>query len=98
MKAPALVKALEEAVRQLGVRVRYERGTFRGGLCTIEGEQFVMLNRRLPAESHVVALASALAQLPHESLYLRPNVRAALEDAWASRAADRSDAEEVGAD
>jgi hypothetical protein len=96
VKPAALAKALEEAVRQLGVRVRYERGTFRGGLCTVDGETIVMLNRRLPVESHVSALASALAELPSDTLYMRPAVRAALEDVWASRVAEHIDAAESG--
>lgn len=82
MKAPQLVRALEEAVRQLGVEVRYERGPFRGGLCTLEGRRVVVLNRQRPAEAHLAALAAALRELPAEEVYLRPAVRAALEALW----------------
>lgn len=86
MKAPALVVALEEALRGLGVRVRRERGTFRGGRCVVEGQTTVVLNRLHPPEAQAAVLAAALAALPHEGHYLRPAVRAAVDAARADDA------------
>jgi hypothetical protein len=77
-----LVEALEEAVRRLGVRVRRERGPFRGGHCTVDGEPVVVLNRLHPPEAHLVTLAETLRGLPVEEVYLRPAVRDALEALW----------------
>ena len=85
MKVPQIVQALEEAVGQLGVAVRYERGNFRGGLCTVGEETVVVLNKRRPAEAHLAILADALRSLPVDEVYLRPAVRDALEAAWAAR-------------
>ena len=95
MKTATVVKALEAAVDRLGVRVRHERGAFRGARCRIGDEDVVVLNRGLPPERHLAVLAECLRELPHDEVYLRPAVRAALEDAWA-RGADDSDA--LGAD
>lgn len=95
MKPAAVVRALEEAVTQLGVRVRYERGTFRGGRCVVGDEEQVVLNRRLPVETHVDVLAACLRELPHETVYLRPTVRAALEDAWTRQARGQVDQTEL---
>jgi hypothetical protein len=92
LKPEALVKALEEAHLKLGVRVRRERGAFRGGRCTVGEEEVVVLNRRHPAEAQAAVLAESLRGLPVEHLYLRPAVRAALEEAW--RRADAGLAEE----
>ena len=83
MKPPAVIAALEDALVRLGVRVRRARGAFRSGLCTVEGEEVVVLNRQHPPEAQVFALADALRQLGRvDELYLRPAVRAALEEAW----------------
>lgn len=83
MKPPALIAALEDALTRLGVRIQRARGAFRSGLCTVEGAEVVVLNRQHPPEAQVVALAEALRQLGRvDELYLRPTVRAALEDAW----------------
>lgn len=91
MTVAQIVQALEEAVRQLGVAVRHERGNFRGGLCTVGGETFVVLNKRRPAEAHLAVLAEALRALPVDEVYLRPAVRDAVEEAWAARDAGLTD-------
>ncbi|MDX1531363.1 MAG: hypothetical protein R3362_07540 [Rhodothermales bacterium] len=100
MKTEQIVEALEAAVRQLGVEVRRERGSFRGGYCTIDGRPVVVLNKRRPVEAHLAALAQALRELPVDEVYLRPAVRDALEDLWAQEAtsggADVADALDVG--
>ena len=84
MKPAAVAVALEEALRQLGVRVRRERGRFRGGLCVVGDEPVVVVNRAHPDEARVAVLADALRRHGGvDELYLRPSVRAALEDAWA---------------
>ena len=94
MKPATLVSALEDALGQLGVRVRRERGTFRGGLCTVAGEPAVVLNRVHPPEAQASVLAQAIRERGGaDALYLRPAVRAALEDAWARADAGLDDLE-----
>jgi hypothetical protein len=97
MKTPALVQALEEAHRQLGVAVRRDRGPFRGGRCTVDGREVLVLNKLHPPEAQLAVLAESLRTLPHEQLYLRPAVRAALEDAWAAGAMGQDEGFEDGA-
>ncbi len=82
MKSDRIVKELENAARKLGVRVRREKGSFKGGFCIRNGEQILMLNRQHPPELHVSVLARALKDLPVDTIYLTPVVRQALEDAW----------------
>ena len=83
MKTVQIVKELEAAVEQLGLRVRREKGNFRGGYCVRNEEEFLMLNRVHPPEVHLAVLADALKTTDVDSVYLRPLVRQALEDAWA---------------
>ena len=82
LKPAAVIRELEDALRTLSVRVRRERGGFRGGLCTVAGREVVVLNKLHPAEAQLVVLAEAMRELPNDELYLRPAVRAALADAW----------------
>ncbi|MEM1054448.1 MAG: hypothetical protein AAGI52_02900 [Bacteroidota bacterium] len=82
MKPASVIRELEDALRKLSVRVRRERGSFRGGLCTVAGREVVVLNKLHPPEAQLVVLAEALRTLPHDQLYLRPAVRVALADAW----------------
>jgi hypothetical protein len=82
MKVQQVVKELEDAARALGVVVRRERGSFRGGYCTRDGEELLMLNKVHPPEVHLAILAEALRDLPVDSVFIRPAARRALEDAW----------------
>ena len=83
-----MVKAFEEAAGQLGVEVRRARGSFRGGLCTVDGQQVIMLNKMHPPEAHMAILAESLRALPTDTIFLRPAVRHALEDLWAQHSMD----------
>ncbi|NBW92781.1 MAG: hypothetical protein EBR20_00150 [Bacteroidetes bacterium] len=83
MKTPQIVKELEEAVEQLGIRVRREKGNFRGGICIRNEEEFLMLNRVHPPDVHLAILAEAMRSMDVDTVYLKPLVRQALEDAWA---------------
>lgn len=87
MKTEQIVRALEDAVRMLGLEVRWEKGNFRGGRCFVNGEELVMLNKNHPPEVHLAVLADVLHGLPADTIFLRPAVREAMESAW-SRHAD----------
>jgi hypothetical protein len=86
MKTEQIVKALEQAARQLGLQVRTEQGNFRGGRCTLDGEEFVILNKRHPPEMHLAILAESLRDQPVDAIYLQPSVRKTLETLWQQRA------------
>jgi len=94
MKTVQIVKELEQAVEQLGLRVRREKGNFRGGFCIRNEEEFLMLNRIHPPEVHLAVLADALRTMEMDSVYLKPTVRQALEDAWARNDVVEFEAEE----
>jgi hypothetical protein len=82
LKTDAIVRDLEQAHVALGVRVRRERGAFRGGRCVVGEEEVVVLNRRHPPEAQLAILAESLRGLAVDQVFLRPAVRAALEEQW----------------
>lgn len=84
MTTEKIVEELLESVRGLGIEVRVERGGFRGGLCTIDGREVVLLNKRQPAQAHLSILAESIDRERWEDTFLPPAVRAALEDSWAA--------------
>ncbi len=96
MTLPAAVAAFEDALKRLGVPVRRGRGSFRGGRCTVGGREVVVVNSLHPPEAQALVLAEALRELPTDGLYLRPAVRAALDDVWAQadRGTDAADSDD----
>lgn len=94
MKTDQILRELEDVARRLGVDVRVERGGFRGGLCQIDDEPVIVLNKRQPPETRLAILADSLRSLPVDTVFMRPAVRHALEASWASQ----SEVEIDGAD
>ncbi|MDZ4699154.1 MAG: hypothetical protein SH809_05550 [Rhodothermales bacterium] len=95
MKPDKIVKELEEVAQQLGLRVRRERGNFRGGRCTVAGKETIVLNRLHVPDIHVAVMAESLRERPLDAVFIKPAVRKALEEAWDARHA--RDAGEVDA-
>jgi len=85
MKTDDLIKELVEAAEQLGLDVRAERGSFRGGLCFVEDRPVIVLNKRQPTEANIAILAEVLKNQPLDNVFIKPSVRSALESSWASR-------------
>jgi hypothetical protein len=103
MKTTTVLEELEQAAAQLGFVVRKEKGNFRGGVCTVDGEAIIMLNKRHIPDVQLVVLADSLRDAPIDTVYLKPAVRDALEEAWdqldareAARAAEAERAETEG--
>lgn len=84
MKTTTILDELEDAARRLGYEVRVEKGNFRGGQCMMDGEAIIMLNKRHLPEKQLHVLADALRDAPMDTVYLKPAVREALEEAWAT--------------
>lgn len=82
MTIEKMVVALAAAALQLGIKVRFEAGNFRGGDCVMKEARVIVLNKRHPAEMQFSILANSLRSFDLEELYLKPVVRIAVEKAW----------------
>ncbi|MDE2732229.1 MAG: hypothetical protein OXM02_09445 [Bacteroidota bacterium] len=80
VKDKTLVRAMEGIVVRQGVQVRWERGAFQGGRCTLDGQEIIILNQRLPVEAHLRVLAGLISPEALNAASLRPAVRTAVED------------------
>lgn len=80
MKHEEMIRELEEVARQLGVKLRYERGDFEGGYCILKTERVLLLNRRLLPARRAMILAVALHEIGLDDLFIKPVVREYIED------------------
>ncbi|MCS3647632.1 hypothetical protein [Salinibacter ruber] len=83
MDTTTIIDELEGVAARLEIEVRAEPGNFRGGRCVVAGEEVIMLNTNDLPETQLVVLAEALRDAPLDTIYLKPAVRRALEEAWA---------------
>lgn len=86
MELARLLEELERAAERLGVPVRtepFDPGLAEGrrprtGLCTVKGARLILVDARAPLPDRVAILASSLAALDYEPLFLLPIVRATI--------------------
>lgn len=77
VRIPELLTELEEAAKQLDVKVSYdamsgELGS--GGLCKVKGQWRVIIDKRATPSDRVSILALALSRVPREGITLHPSV------------------------
>lgn len=82
MKVEHVVDDLKQVASRLGFQVRMEKGSFRGGRCTVSGEEVIVINRQHIPEIQLSVLAESLRGSEIDNTYIKPAVRRALEDAW----------------
>ncbi len=80
MKVDHILEGLKALAAQLGVQVRTEKGNFRGGRCTVSGEDVIVLNRHHIPEVQVSILAEGLKDEDVDQVYVKPALRRVLEE------------------
>jgi hypothetical protein len=80
MKHEDIIQDLQEVAVQLGVTIRYERGDFEGGYCVLREQKMLLINKRLMPARKAAVLATALRDIGLEDVYLKPALRAYIED------------------
>jgi len=61
--SPQLLKKAEDLLQRVGLKVRYEKGTFQSGYCIIHQSKVVVVNKFLPTEGKFNALLEIFFQL-----------------------------------
>jgi hypothetical protein len=80
MKHEELVLELQDVARQLGITVRFDQGNFEGGYCILKAQKLLLINRRLLPVRKASVLAAALREIGLENVFLKPAIRAYIED------------------
>lgn len=79
-KEKILFDRLSDTLRNNGVEIRIERGDFRGGVCTVQGDKKILfLNKKHPIEKINNIMLGELKSMPHNQLYLPPLIRQKIE-------------------
>ena len=90
MKHEELIEELHTIAAQLGITIRYERGDFEGGYCVLRDKRLLLINRRLAPSRKASLLAVAMQEIGLDNVYLKPVVRAFIEDEVAKAARART--------
>lgn len=75
-----LLQELEALVHRLGIPIsREDLMGSPGGLCTVRGQQRIIIDFRLDVPTQVDVLSRACAKLPLDGVFLKPSVRERLD-------------------
>jgi hypothetical protein len=85
MEPSEMVAALEDLAAHLGVEIRREFTNGAGGLCILKGRRFLVIPADATPDEQIDVMASALAGLDTEDVYLVPAVRDLLESYTSER-------------
>ena len=80
MKHDEIIQELHDIARQLGVTIRYEKGDFEGGYCILKAQRILLVNKKLMPNRKASVLASAMQEIGMENIFLKPALRAYIED------------------
>lgn len=74
-----ILSELEEIATKLGFKVRYEKGSFRGGYCVIRQTRIILINSRNDPERRISILSGCLKEIGIDNIYIKPGLREIIE-------------------
>jgi len=81
----AVLNDLKSLATQMGAKVRFERGDFKGGYCLLKESKVIVINKLSNLQKKVTVLAAALNELGIDEMYLTPKLREIIEEMDESR-------------
>ncbi len=71
---------LKSLASQMGAKVRFERGDFKGGYCLVKDKKIVVLNKLSTTQRKVITLSAALKELGIDNVFMQPKLREIIEE------------------
>ena len=75
-----ILQDLKQIAQELGAKVRFERGDFKGGYCIVKEDKTIVINKLSTLQKKVMILTSALKDLGVDEKYLPPRIREIIEE------------------
>ncbi len=75
-----ILNDLKELAAQMGARVRFERGDFKGGYCLVKEDKIIVINKLATLQRKIKTLSAALKELGVEDIYLPPKIREVIDE------------------
>lgn len=75
MNDEIILQELENICGKLGLNLRYEEGDFIGGLCRIDEEKLIIINKKLPINRKIKLIAQEISTLNFEDIFILPAVK-----------------------
>ncbi|ROL59658.1 hypothetical protein D9V86_10425 [Bacteroidetes/Chlorobi group bacterium ChocPot_Mid] len=91
MKLNEVYDEMLDIAKKIGVTVRKENGKFKGGNCTINNEEVILINNSIPLETRTSILAKCLTNYSINNIFMKPAVRDYIEQEQYKREKSNND-------
>ena len=71
---------LKSLATEMGAKVRFERGDFKGGYCLVQHSKVIVINKLSTTQRKVITLSAALKELGVDDIYLQPKLREIIDE------------------
>ena len=78
-ESSALFEELCDVFNKIGMEIRLEAGYFDGGICLLEDQRTLFINKNNPIEQNIDMLLEQLKTVNLENIYLPPRLRSRIE-------------------
>lgn len=75
-----LLQDLRQIAQEMGAKVMFERGDFKGGYCILKDDRTIVINKLSTLQRKVIILTNALKELGVDDKYLTPKLREVIEE------------------
>ena len=75
-----ILEDLKSLSNQIGAKVRFERGDFKGGYCLVKDKKIIVINKLSTTQRKVITLSAALKELGIEDVFIQPKLREIIEE------------------
>lgn len=79
-KDKRLLTELEAVCEQLDIKIRYERTKAKGGLCTFEEKQMIIIDKFATVHFKVNMIVSILSKFDLTDMHIKPRIRELIEN------------------
>jgi len=76
----SILNDLKALAQEMGARIRFERGDFKGGYCIVKESKIIVINKLSSLQRKVITLSAALKELGVDEIYLPPKLREIIEE------------------
>jgi hypothetical protein len=76
----SILQDLKQLAQEMGAKVRYERGDFKGGYCILREDKTIVINKLSTLQKKVMILTAALKDLGIKEHYIQPRIREIIDE------------------
>jgi hypothetical protein len=76
----SILQDLKQLAQEMGAKVRFERGDFKGGYCIVREDKTIVINKLSTLQKKIMILTTALKDLGINEHFIQPKIREIIDE------------------